>query len=454
MIGHSQLRRRSFLKQGALVAGSVALTPLEAFWARVEARGEARTQASSAGYGSLALVADLETGLPLLALPAGFSYRSLGWAGDPLTGGGITPGSHDGTAAFAGASGLIHLVRNHEISTEHGVFAGGPTYDPAAGGGTTTLTFDGGRGQLIEAWPSLVGTHTNCAGGLTPWGSWLTCEEIVKDAGGELTRDHGYIFEVPVNGPASAAPLTAMGRFVHEAVAVDPTTGIVYETEDKDNCGFYRFVPTQPGNLAAGGRLQMMALTGRRADLKTFADPSVVFSTRWVDIDDPDPAHQKPNGVYDQGRAQGGAQFRRLEGAWYGNGRVYFVSTSGGPVKKGQVWEYHPGSDRLRLVFASTSEDVLDSPDNICVSPRGGLVLCEDGGGTEYVHGLTADGTIFRMVQNNVVLDGERNGLSGDYRGSEFTGACFSPDGQWLFVNVQSPGITFAITGPWSSGAL
>ena len=98
---------------------------------------------------------------------------------------------------------------------------------------------------------------------------------------------------------------------------------------------------------------------------------------------------------------------------------------------------------------------MLNAPDNLCVSPRGGLVLCEDGSGTEYVHGLTVEGEIFRFAQNNVDLRATPvKGFSGDYRGSEFAGACYSPDGKWLFVNVQSPGITFAITGPWRSGAL
>jgi secreted PhoX family phosphatase len=179
-----------------------------------------------------------------------------------------------------------------------------------------------------------------------------------------------------------------------------------------------------------------------------------VFSTRWIDIDDPDPVDTERNGVYTQGREQGGAQFRRLEGAWYGNGRIYFVSTSGGPIHKGQVWEYTPSLEQLRLVFASTSVDVLDSPDNICVSPRGGLLLCEDGSGTEYVHGLTTAGTIFPFAQNNVVLNGERNGLSGDYRGSEFAGACFSVDGEWFFVKRAVAWDHVAITGPWSAGAL
>jgi secreted PhoX family phosphatase len=176
----------------------------------------------------------------------------------------------------------------------------------------------------------------------------------------------------------------------------------------------------------------------------------------WVRIEQPD--NESPtmpsNFVWAQGRAGGAATFARLEGCWYGNdGVIYVVSTSGG-IGQGQIWEYDPRRERITLLFESPSAAVLNAPDNITVSPRGGLVLCEDGGGEEFVHGLTVDGEIFPFAKNSVVLSGERNGITGDFSGSEFAGACYSPDGKWLFVNVQSPGITFAITGPWREGAL
>jgi len=108
------------------------------------------------------------------------------------------------------------------------------------------------------------------------------------------------------------------------------------------------------------------------------------------------------------------------------------------------------------LLFQSPGADVLNAPDNICVSPRGGLVLCEDGSGEEFLHGLTVDGEIFPFARNTALLPEAHNEFvpAGDYRGSEWAGACYSPDGRWLFANLQSPGITFAITGPWKSGAL
>ena len=199
----------------------------------------------------------------------------------------------------------------------------------------------------------------------------------------------------------------------------------------------------------------MLAVAGEpEADLRAGQTTGDWRAVEWVPIDDPDPAGAGPNSVFAQGRAGGGATFRRLEGIWYGGGRIYIVSTEGGDVRAGQVWEYEPARERLRLLFESPGPDVLDMPDNTCVSPRGGIVLCEDGRGGNFVRGLRTDGEIFPFARNSIVLDGRPNGISGDFRSSEFAGATFSPDGRWLFVNVQIPGVTLAITGPWADGAL
>jgi secreted PhoX family phosphatase len=241
---------------------------------------------------------------------------------------------------------------------------------------------------------------------------------------------------------------------------VDPATGFVYETEDAgSSSGLYRFVPAVGGELAQGGQLFMLKVVGTdQANLTGVFPNGATFDVEWVEIETPDnPAQTGVSGnfVWLQGRAQGAATFARLEGAWYGNdAKIYIVSTSGGGSARGQVWEYDPREERLRMLFQSPGPEVLNAPDNICVSPRGGLVLCEDGSGEEFLHGLTTDGEIFQFAKNIAVLNGEHNGIVGDFTGSEWAGACYSPDGKWLFANLQGPGITFAITGPWSSGAL
>jgi secreted PhoX family phosphatase len=482
-LGRSRLGRRSFLTHGAFAAGAVTVAgPLQALLARGRDDDDDRRR-TSPDYGPLEPVLDQTTGLPLLMLPHGFRYLSFGWTRDPLNDGSLTPGSHDGMAAFSAwtdddddderdrrsddndddgrrrGRGRVYLIRNHEVGDGPDAF--GPSslaYDPEAGGGTTTLEFDSHHGRYVAGWPSLSGTVRNCAGGPTPWGSWLTCEEttVGPAAGNDLTKKHGYIFEVPVFGMALPVPYREMGRFSHEAVAIDPRTGFVYETEDTGNAGLYRFRPRRRGSLGDGGTLEMLGIKGRPQYDTAVNQTGEWLEVEWHEIDTPDPdlAGGAPS-VYMQGFNKGGARFARLEGAWYGNRRIYFLSTSGGNVGQGQIFEYDPRKNRLRLLFESPSADVLNAPDNMCVSPRGGLVLCEDGSGTEYMHGLTTEGEIFRFVQNSVDLRTTPvNGFNSDYRGSEFAGACYSPDGKWLFFNIQSPGITFAITGPWGKGAL
>jgi secreted PhoX family phosphatase len=443
--------RRMFLKRAAVTA--TAAVPFTAFLSRAHAATAARPSLGGGGYGPLAPMNDETTGLPLLMLPAGFRYVSFGWTGDPLDSGTLTPGSHDGMAAYRGENGLVRLVRNHERGT--GTPFSGTFYDAGAAGGTTTLTFDPAAGALVSAFDSLSGTIRNCAGGPTPWGSWLTCEETTLFT----TVPHGYVFDVPADGFGDPEPIRGMGRFSHEAVAVDRRTGYIYETEDAGtSSGFYRYVPARRNRPSAGGKLYMLKVVGvDQANLHTGYPHGTAFGVEWVPIHDPDSlaADMPGNFVWSQGRAQGAATFGRLEGCWYGNDRkIYVVSTNGGAVGQGQIWVYDPADETISLLFESPDAAILNAPDNITVSPRGGLVLCEDGNGEEFMHGLTVDGEIFQFAKNNVVLNGEKNGFVGDFRGSEWAGACFSPDGEWLFANAQSPGITFAITGPWRQGGL
>ena len=461
--------RRTLLRAGGAVA-------FQALLAATAGARQSSARRRFAGYGPLTAVADDRTGLPLLRLPWGFRYVSFGWQGDPLTVGGTpTPGKHDGMGVITPGP-IVTLVRNHEV---HGVNTSfGPpalTYDPNGGAGATRLTFDTVTGEWLTSEIGLAGTAASCAGGVTPWGSWLTCEETIAYPFQGYGRTHGWVFEVPAAGAAQPVAFEDMGRFRHEAVCVDPATSCIYETEDdRYTSGFYRFRPlvTQPAvDLAAGGTLEMLKVQGvMNADLQ-LVTAGQSFPVEWVPIADPRLAPQsgvgpfgsndgqttEASGPFVQGDALGGARFRRLEGCWFDEPeqRIYLVDTEGGLAQRGTIWRYDPLTELIEVLYASPGARVLDKPDNITVSPRGGVLFCEDGSQErQRLHALSAAGQLSVFAENNVVLNGEVNGLSGNYRDSEWAGACFDPTGQWLFVNVFSPGITFAITGPWTRGPL
>lgn len=451
-------------------------------------------------YGPLKPVADLETGLALLMLPEGFEYRSYSWSGDPMTNGEPTPDAHDGMGVIAGTrvgSEIdVTLVRNHERALASQIRAPG-CYDMAVptgqsnapGGGTTTLRFRGRRWQSAE--PSLGGTIYNCAGGVTPWGTWLSCEESYIDFSKLGGRRHGYVFEVR-RDPAETTgrPIVDMGRMLHEAVAIDPDTRIAYLTEDHPNhSGFYRFIPKDTSGVAgsyeAGGRLQAARVAGQtNADLRT---PAVgdFHRINWVDIDDPDaepgfaPVRfaDKPksaSGPFLQAWKKGALCMSRSEGISHHAGKFYVVDTAAGRGLFGQaghgngaIWEYAPREQTLRAIFVADDEMVGDNIDNLTVSPRGGILLCEDGrpvtdeyGPGSRLLGLTSDADSYTFAKNSVELTLEQLVGAGkrifpdDYRGQELAGACFDPFGEVLFVNIQRPGITFAIWGPWERGNL
>ena len=389
----------------------------------------------------------------LLLLPPDFRYTIVARARGVLDDGNPAPDRPDGMAAFQ-VGNELRLVRNHEVKDPVTLpLSPGPwSYDPQAGGGTTTLIVDPVTRLPLRQFVSLSGTSSNCAGGPTPWGSWISCEETT----GTFTKPHGYCFEVPAsaNSAVNAVPLPHLGRFVHEAAAVDPVTSIVYLTEDQEQAGLYRCVLNERFVLASGGRLQMLAIRDAPAfDASRGQTLGAKLPVTWVDVADPERA------VFQQGRARGGTRFRRLEGAWFGNGSLFFTSTTGGERGIGQVWQYRPVSVRKRravgeassfageltLIFESPSSELARMPDNLSLTPRGSLILCEDGdGGMTFLRGLTPRGDIFPFAQN----------IAPSFAGSEFAGAVFSPDGQTLFVNLQIAGVTVAIWGPWSRGPL
>ena len=407
-----------------------------------------------------------------LDLPRDFRYTVVSRVGDRMSDGLRVPGRHDGMAAFLRDDGTIAIICNHELTAgqdPEGAFTTGIATVPAAIreriydrggdrspalGGTTTTIWDPTERRTVRQFLSLAGTEINCAGGATPWGTWLSCEEAFS-APGEYAntskrvvreRRHGYVFEVPADadGLVKAEPLVALGRFEHEAAAVDPDTGVVYLTEDKHDGVFYRLLPNQPGNLSAGGQLQALALPGSTSNRTNNWDGDRDIALRepqpasWIDIDEPD---VDDNTLRLRAAASGATTFVRGEGICRAGDRFAFTATEGGPSHHGQVFTYRPvsaDSGELELIAEVSPDSIMRYCDNIAAAPWGDLICCEDRGRGSGLVGVRADGTLYRIARNS-------------YTNSELAGACFSPDGETMFVNIQYPGMTLAITGPWDS---
>ena len=412
----------------------------------------------------------------ILALPEGFSYKVISRHGDMMSDGLISPGMHDGMGAFPLKKDKVILIRNHEISpgpqttspfgakNEHiQKIEKSKVYDFAKGertclGGTTTFVYNEKTGKVELEYLSLVGTIRNCAGGMTPWKTWITCEESAFRQGelnGFLEKDHGYNFEVPATeqiGLIDPVPIKAMGRFVHEAVAVHPKQGIVYQTEDSDTGLFYRYLPNVKGELHKGGRLQYLSMKDwKSADTRNWATLTTTrfpekkfFDVEWVDIDN---VESPDNDLRLRGFQKGGVRFARGEGIWYGKKELFFACTSGGTKGFGQIFRYVPskyeGSERetdspgkLELFLEPNDTTLFQNCDNLTVAPWGDIVICEDKSDPRII-GITPRGKTYVIAKNI------------GYRLSEFAGPVFSPSGKTLFINIQSPGLTLAITGPW-----
>jgi secreted PhoX family phosphatase len=411
-------------------------------------RGVMSGAVGPAGVGYGPLVADPAG---YFDLPQGFSYRVISKLGDAMADGGTVPDRADGMGCFDLGNGKLALVRNHELKVQHdGGGVMGRAYDTVARslrplpGGTTTLVLDAATLEVEREYRSLAGTIRNCAGGITPWGSWLSCEEDVTTPDGRVNKAHGYVFEVPATATelVDPEPLTAMGRFNHEAVAIDPATGIAYLTEDRGDGLLYRFIPKVPGKLAEGGRLQALALAGGIGDTRNWIGAQLGVgdwhTASWVDLDN---VEAPEDDLRQRGAASGAALFARGEGIWMGEGELYFTCTNGGAAKLGQIFRLKPGRggpDKLSLFFESTDPAQLNYGDNLTVAPNGHLVVCEDqytNVVTNHLRGITPQGEAYPLA----LLRAQ----------TELAGACFSPDGKTLFVNAYSPTATLAITGPW-----
>ncbi|HET9422021.1 MAG TPA: alkaline phosphatase PhoX [Nocardioides sp.] len=434
----------------------------------------------------------------ILALPPDFSYRVMTKAGETtLESGEPCPSNHDGTASF-GHGRNQYLILNHECDAgdELGVpHIDGTVYDPGAtgGGGCTVIKTDGrgtNRGQFV----GISGTIANCAGGPTPWGTWWTCEEATARAGddwehedtgatGVYEKDHGYVFEVFGSSFAKPVPLKALGRYDHEACAISSDRRFVFLSEDADepNGLFYRWSgparyrvgPASSGRLASAtfGTLAAMAIQLDNGDVLsdvaylTSSQLGRPFKVTWVEVPDRDATTVDVRNQFADGQVTRG---RKFEGVWGTDKGVYVVNSyafekgeelpADAVPHSGMVWFYDYDEETIQLVnyfpyqqyahdevFEPAFPDLnFDGPDNVTVTPWGSLVLAEDGVGASHVLSSVPGGPTYAIARNmlNVGDDDEP-----EY--SEFTGPSFSADGKVLYVNIQDPGLTLAITGPW-----
>jgi len=399
----------------------------------------------------------------ILRLMKGFQYKIISQKGQLMTDGLTVPDHADGMASFKGKNDNIILIRNHEIGhfkTIEKLLDKNPMqknkkyinqfadlmYDQGenkspCGGGTSTIVYNPKTNSVETEYLSLAGTLINCSGGVTPWNTWISCEETVDLKGRGLTQNHGYNFEVIPTETVQlnkAVPLKDMGRFRHEAIAIDPKTSIAYQTEDRKDGLIYRFIPNKTQNYEKGGKLQALMIKKiKKADTrnwnKNIFTINKKYKINWLDLED---IQNPKDDLRYRAVNQGAAFFARPEGMWYDKNIIYFTCTSGGPKQLGQIWKIDVLNQTLELMFESHNSDVMKMCDNITIAPWGDVIICEDGKGKDRLIGLKPNGTTYIIAENHL-------------NSSEFAGVNFSPDGNILFVNIYSPTMTIAITGPW-----
>jgi hypothetical protein len=339
-----------------------------------------------------------------LRLPRGFTSRRIARGREPVAGYRWHDFS-DGQATFATGDGGWILVSNSEALA-------------AAGAGSSAVRF-APDGSIASAYRILRGTYANCAGGPTPWGTWLSCEEF----------DHGQVWECDPGRPGQGVVRPALGTLNHEAVAADPDARRLYMTEDRRDGGLYRFTPDRWRDLTSG-RLEVMVRDGARPGWAVVPDPAAIaVPTR----------HQ----------VRGMRRFGGGEGIWFASGTVWFSTKA-----DDRVWAYDTHANRLEVVYdraAAGRRPALRGVDNLTVSRAGEVFVCEDGDGME-ICVIAPDRTVAPFLQ----LTGEAAaGLSG--HGNELAGVVFDPSGLRMYFAAQRAyghGAVYEVTGPFAGSAL